>query len=83
MFSMKKEEIIEKLQEIFVDVFGDENIRITEETSAEDIAAWDSLTNISILAAIQDEFAVTFEIDEIVVMKNVGDMINSIMLKLQ
>lgn len=80
---MKKEEIIEKLQEIFVDVFGDENIRITEETSAEDIAAWDSLTNISILAAIQDEFAVTFEIDEIVVMKNVGDMINSIMLKLQ
>ena len=80
---MKKEEIMEKLCEIFTDVFGDENLEISEETSAEDIEEWDSLTNISILAAVQDEFSVTFEIDEIVAMKNVGEMIQAIMEKLK
>ena len=33
---------------------------------------------ISILAAVQDEFDVRFEIDEIVAMKNVGDIISAI-----
>ncbi len=80
---MKKEEIMEKLQEIFADVFGDEELCINEETNADDIVAWDSLTNISILAAVQDEFSVSFEIDEIVAMKNVGEMIKAIMEKLK
>lgn len=80
---MKKEEIMVKLQAIFADVFGDENLSINEDTNADDIDAWDSLTNISILAAVQDEFSVSFEIDEIVAMKNVGEMIDAISEKLK
>lgn len=80
---MSKEELILKLEEIFSDVFGDPNIKINENTNANDIEAWDSLTNISILAAVQDEFSVTFEIDEIVSMKNVGEMIEAIMGKMK
>ena len=80
---MKKEELIKKLQEIFADVFGDPSIEINESTNADDIEAWDSLTNISILAAVQDEFSVSFEIDEIVAMKNVGEMVEAIMGKMK
>lgn len=79
---MNTEEIMRKLQDIFIDVFNDKDIIITEKTNAEDIETWDSLKNISILAAVQDEFSVSFEIDEIVAMKNVGDIINAIMGKL-
>lgn len=79
---MNTEEIMRKLQDIFIDVFNDKDIYITEKTNAEDIEAWDSLKNISILAAVQDEFSVSFEIDEIVAMKNVGDIINAILGKL-
>ena len=78
---MNREEILAGLQEIFADVFGDETLTISEETDADDIDAWDSLTNISILAAVQDEFSVTFEIDEIIAMKNVGEMVEAIMEK--
>ncbi|SCW27251.1 acyl carrier protein [Eubacterium ruminantium] len=80
---MKKEDIMVKLQEIFADVFGNDNLSINEETNADDIDAWDSLTNITILAAVQDEFSVSFEIDEIVAMKNVGEMIAAIAEKIK
>lgn len=79
---MSREELKYKLQEIFADVFADENIVINESTSAKNIEAWDSLTNINILAAIQDEFMVSFEIEEIVSMKNVGDMLDAVLGKL-
>ena len=42
----------------------------------------DSLAQISILAAVQDEFHVKFNIDEIVALKNVGDLVNAIERKL-
>lgn len=80
---MSREELLEKLEGIFTDVFGDESIKINEETNANDIEAWDSLTNISILAAVQDEFSVTFEMDEIVSMKNVGEMLDAILGKMK
>lgn len=79
---MNREELMKKLEVIFADVFGDENIRINEKTNADDIEAWDSLTNISILAAVQDELSVTFEMDEIVSMQNVGEMLDAIMGKM-
>ena len=78
---MKTENLLIKLQEIFADIFEDDSITIDETTSAKDIEAWDSLANISILAAVQDEFSVAFSIDEIVAMKNVGDIIEAIRRK--
>ena len=74
---MKKEEIIKKLEEIFSDLF-DEEMSLDEKTTPADIDEWDSLMQISIFAAVQDEFDVSFEIDEIVAMKNVGDIISAI-----
>lgn len=75
-------EIMNKMQEIFRDVFDDESLVITEATNAEDIDEWDSLTHITILQSVQDEFGVEFSITEIDNMKNVGDMINAIKQKI-
>lgn len=80
---MSREEILNKLQDIFFDVFGDETIKINEQTSAEDIEAWDSLTNISILASVQDVFSVSFNMDEIVTMNNVKQIVDAIMGKIK
>ena len=79
---MVKEEILKKLQEIFMDVFADENISLNENTNANDIEGWDSLTHITILEAVQDEYGITFELDEIIEMQNVGDMIDAIARKI-
>ena len=79
---MSSEEVIEKLEYIFNDIFGDNIPKLTLQTNADDIEEWDSLAHISILAAVQDEFGVTFDMDEIISMKNVGDMVISIQSKL-
>lgn len=79
---MVKEEILKKLQEIFMDVFADQNISLDENTNANDIEGWDSLTHITILEAVQDEYGITFELDEIIEMQNVGDMIDAISRKI-
>ena len=78
---MRREEIVKKLEEIFSDLF-DEEIALSDQMSPADIGEWDSLMQISILAAVQDEFDVSFEIDEIVAMKNVGDIVAAIREKI-
>lgn len=70
--------IINRIQDIFRDIFDDESLEINESTNAEDIEEWDSLIHITILQTVQDEFGLEFSIDEITEMKNVGDMIKAI-----
>ena len=78
---MRREEIVKKLEEIFSDLF-DEEISLSAQMSPADIEEWDSLMQISILAAVQDEFDVSFEIAERVAMKNVGDIVAAIREKI-
>lgn len=80
---MMREDVRIKLQNIFEDVFDNVSIVLNDETSAVDIDGWDSLTHITILSAVQDEFSISFNINEIVEMKNVGDIIDCIIKKMK
>lgn len=71
---MERNEIFEKLNEIFRDVFDDETLTVTEETSAADIEDWDSLTHITLISEVEDAFDMKFSMKEVVGMKNVGEM---------
>ena len=78
---MSREEVFEKLNEIFRNNFDDESISLTDETSASDIEDWDSLEQINLVVAIQDEFNIKFNIKEVNAMKNVGEMVDYILEK--
>ena len=71
---MTRSEIFVTLNEIFRDVFDDNSIIVDETTTAADIDDWDSLTHISLLAAIEDEFGIRFNMKDVVSMKDVGEM---------
>jgi acyl carrier protein len=71
-----------KLQKIFREVFDDDALVIVRETTAEDIEDWDSFAQISIVTGCEKVFNVHFEINEILVLKDVGDMMNLIERKL-
>ena len=75
---MSREEIHEKLNEVFQDVFGDDEILVNDETTAADVDGWDSLRHITLLAAIEDEFDIEFSMSMTVNMKNVGEMVDYI-----
>lgn len=79
---MRKEEVFEKLNEVFRDVFDDEDIMVTEATTADDIEDWDSLEHINLLAAVEQEFGMKFNMGQVVSMKNVGEMAEIIMSKI-
>ena len=71
---MSRKEIFEKLNEVFRDVFDDEEIVVNDETTADDIEAWDSLEHINLLVAVENAFGMKFNMGEVNTMKNVGEM---------
>ena len=75
---MNRTEILEKLNEVFHDVFDNNDLVVTEQTNANDIEEWDSLIHITLISAVEDEFDVSLDIKTVVSMKNVGDMIDAI-----
>lgn len=78
---MERNEIFEKLNEIFVEVLDLDEIALTEESSANDIEEWDSLSHIQLIVAIEKVFAIKFTSLEIMKWKNVGEMVDSIIGK--
>lgn len=74
---MNQREVYTKLEEIFEDVF-DERISLSESTTADDVEDWDSLTHITLMAAVEQEFGIKFSMKEVSSMKNVGEMVSII-----
>lgn len=66
--------MLEELQEIFREVFDDASLVITPETSAMDIEAWDSLSHLRLVMAMEAEFRIQFDFEELNVLRNVGEM---------
>lgn len=71
-------EIKEKLQEIFRDVFDDEDITISEDTTSKDIEDWDSITHITLINEIEGQFNIRFTTEEMMKAKNVSEFIEII-----
>jgi acyl carrier protein len=79
---MKREEIRERVQNIFRDIFNNVDLQINDNTNADDIDEWDSLNHINLINAIEEKFAIRFALGELQEMKNVGEMLNLIEEKL-
>ena len=75
---MNENEIIPRLNSVFRDIFGDDSISVSANTTSADIEYWDSLAHITLMDAVENEFGLRFKMREVSSMKNVGDMINLI-----
>lgn len=73
---MDREKVNARLTEVFRDVFDDEDLEINDNTTADDIEAWDSLEHISLVSAVEKAFKMRFTMKEVSGMKNVGEMIS-------
>ena len=75
------EDIVNRLNTIFREVFEDGSIQVTQEMTANDVEKWDSLSHLAMVMAVEKEFRIKFKLKELVSMKNVGDLINGIVSK--
>ncbi len=67
-----------RLEKVMREVFDDEEISINDETTADDIEEWDSLTHVELIVAVEEEFACKFSTVEVMKLKNVGEFIKLI-----
>jgi len=71
---MTKAEAMEALTPVFREVFDDDSIVLTEETTAADIEEWDSVEHFNLISEIESRFQMRFQMREVSGMKNVGEL---------
>ena len=71
---MGETEIWQGLTEIFRELFGNDDLIITRQTTADDIDGWDSIKHINLVVAVEDYFSIRIPTEQIDRLKNVGDL---------
>ena len=74
--------ILEELQEIFRDVLDQPDLILTRQSNANNVEDWDSLAHINLVTAIEKRYKIRFALGELQDLKDVGDMIDLIKVKL-
>ena len=74
--------ILEPLNEIFCEVFDDDDIELTPEMTADDVDGWDSLSHVNLIVTIETRYKIRFSQKELLTFKNVGDLMASIESKI-
>ncbi len=80
---MNRDEMLEKLQSIIREAVDNEDVIITDLTVASEVDGWDSLAQVLIIGAIQNELGMKFTATEVGKLANVGDFVDAMMKKQQ
>jgi acyl carrier protein len=80
---MDSDSIYTRLTPIFREVFDDDNITPTAKMTANDVSTWDSLSNIRLVVAVEEEFGIRFSTGEVASLSNVGEFVAVIQQRVQ
>jgi len=80
---MDRQEIVDKLTEIFRTVFNDDELVLTEKMSAKDVENWTSLTNMILITEIEKDFGIKFKLKQLMTLISVENFIVAIEENLQ
>jgi len=80
---MNSTQILEQLTGIFRQIFDNDSIVLTPETTAADIAEWDSFNHINIIVSTEVHFGIKFQTAETEELRNVGHLVELIQQKLE
>ena len=71
-------DILERIRTVAERTFSCPRSAITEQTVAEDIDGWDSLTHTIFIMNVEDEFGIEFDLAKVFSFDNVGDLITAL-----
>lgn len=75
---MGRSEIIEKLTPIVRTNLQNESLELRDEMSAENVSTWTSLAFMQMLTDIENEFGIKFKMMELIRLRTMGDIIQSL-----
>ena len=79
---MERKDILARIQDVFRGELELDDLVLTDETTAEDVEEWDSLSHIQLVVALEKEFGLKFTSREILSWDNIGDLVDCINKKL-
>jgi acyl carrier protein len=75
---MERNDILSKVEGIFREELEVDDLQLTDETTADDVEEWDSLSHVQLVVALEKAFGIKFSSREILSWDNVGDLIGCI-----
>jgi acyl carrier protein len=75
--------IDEKFKKVILDELELDDFDITDDTRADQVPGWDSLSHINIILAIEKNFNIRFKGLEVLRCKNIGDLQKLVNSKLE
>jgi acyl carrier protein len=79
---MERNEILKKVEEVFREELELDDLELTDETTADDVEEWDSLSHVQLVVALEKDFGIKFSSREILSWENIGDLVDCIEKKL-
>ena len=77
-----RDSVREHLQGVFRDVFEDDSLVISDETTAREIPDWDSITHITLVVAAERAFSIQLRAAEVGKLGNVGQMVDLLLSRI-
>lgn len=78
MTLINEDEIYRRLTPVFHEIFDDDTIMPHPKMTAAEVEAWDSLSNIRLVVAVEEEFSILFTTGEVAGLSNVGEFVKVI-----
>lgn len=75
---MERNDIMKRVEEIFREELELDDLVLTDETTADDVEEWDSLSHVQLVVAMEKAFRIKFSSREILSWDNVGDLVDCI-----
>ena len=72
-----------ELESVFRDVFEDDTLAISRDTTAAAVPGWDSLRHVSLVLAVERAFGVRFSSAEVAMLQDAGELQDLVTAKLQ
>ena len=73
--------VADRLTKVFHETFGFDPRHFSPSTAPEDVAAWDSIGHMNLVASLEKEFGLQFEVDEIMEMSSAGKIVEILQAK--
>ena len=70
--------VLDRLNDVFQEVFEDDELVIERNLTANDVDDWDSLTHVNLVLAAEREFDIRLSSSEVTSLKDVGQFVDLI-----
>jgi len=80
---MSRQDILEKLTPICMEVFENDELELTDDMGVGSVDGWTSLANMMLIAEIEKTFGFKFKLRELPTLDNIGSFVTVIESHLQ